>query len=117
MLLNMIASVYSRRYGSYRMYFKGDSFHQTVIIVCKLKWFSHISNYYDMYTLMQSCNDGIAWLYLPLENQKRKNLKYNINIEKDTETCGSKSIGIRGCIKVAISQLKNLLYLLYNLTL
>ena len=36
-LLNMIASVYSRRCGSYRMYLEGDSPHQTVMIVCKLK--------------------------------------------------------------------------------
>ena len=27
MLLNMIASVYSKRYGSYRMYLEGDSPH------------------------------------------------------------------------------------------
>ena len=36
-VLYMIASVYSRRYGSYRMYLKGDSLHQTVMIVCELK--------------------------------------------------------------------------------
>ena len=35
--LNMIASVSSKRCGSYRMYLKGDSFHQTVTIVPKLK--------------------------------------------------------------------------------
>ena len=35
--LYMIASVYSRRYGSYRMYLKGDSPHQTVMIMCELK--------------------------------------------------------------------------------
>ena len=34
MLLNMIASVYSRRCGSYRMYLEGDSPHQAVMIVC-----------------------------------------------------------------------------------
>ena len=54
--LNMIASVYSRRCRSYRMYLKGDSPHQIVMIVCKLKWFSHISNHHNMYTLMQSCD-------------------------------------------------------------
>ena len=37
MLLNMIASVYSRRCGSYRMYFEGDNPHQAVIILCELK--------------------------------------------------------------------------------
>ena len=42
------------RCGSYRMYFEGDSPHQTVMIVCELKWFSHISNRHNMYTLMQS---------------------------------------------------------------
>ena len=31
--LNMIASVYSMRCGSYRMYLKGDSRHQTIMIV------------------------------------------------------------------------------------
>ena len=36
MFLNMIASVYSRRCGSYRMYLKGNP-HQTVMIVCELK--------------------------------------------------------------------------------
>ena len=56
MLLNMIASVYSRRCESYRMYLEGDSPHQAVMIGCELKWFSHISNRYNMYTLMQSCN-------------------------------------------------------------
>ena len=54
--LNMIASMYSRRYGSYRMYLEGDSPYQTVMIVCELNWFSHISNHYNMYTLMQSCD-------------------------------------------------------------
>ena len=34
--LNMIASMF-RRCGSYRMYLKGDSPHQTVMIVCELK--------------------------------------------------------------------------------
>ena len=56
MLLNMIASVYSRRCGSYRMYLEGDSLHQAVMIMCELKRFSHISNLHNMYTLMQSCN-------------------------------------------------------------
>ena len=56
MLLNMIASVYSRRYGSYRMYLKGDNLHQAVMIVCELKRFSHISNRHNMYTLMQLCD-------------------------------------------------------------
>ena len=54
--LNMIASVFSRRCGSYRMYLKGDSPHQVVMIVCELKWLSHISNRHNMYTLMQSCD-------------------------------------------------------------
>ena len=31
--LYMIASVSSRRYGSYRMYLEGDSPHQTIMIV------------------------------------------------------------------------------------
>ena len=35
--LNMIASVYSRRCESYRMYLEGDSPHQIVMIVCELK--------------------------------------------------------------------------------
>ena len=46
--LYMIASVFFRRCGSYRMYLKGDSSHQTVMIVCELKCFSHISNRYNM---------------------------------------------------------------------
>ena len=54
--LKMIASVYSRRCGSYRMYLEGDSPHQAVMIMCELKWFSHISNHHNMYTLMQSCD-------------------------------------------------------------
>ena len=33
----MIASVCSRRCGSYRMYLEGDSPHKAVMIVCKLK--------------------------------------------------------------------------------
>ena len=56
MLLNMIASVYSRRCGSYRMYLEGDSPHQAVMIVCELKQFSHILNRHNMYTLIQSYN-------------------------------------------------------------
>ena len=56
MLLNMIASMYSRRSESYRMYLEGDSPHQAVMIVCELKRFSHISNRHKMYTLMQSCD-------------------------------------------------------------
>ena len=53
--LKIIASVYSRRCGSYRMYLESYSLHQAVMIVCELKWFSHISNRHNMYTLMQSC--------------------------------------------------------------
>ena len=56
MLLNMIASMYSRRCGSYRMYLEGNSPHQAVMIMCELKWFPHISNRHNMYTLMQSCD-------------------------------------------------------------
>ena len=37
MLLNMIASMYSRRCGSYRVYLEGDSPYQIVTIVCELK--------------------------------------------------------------------------------
>ena len=54
--LKMIASIFSRRYKSYMMYLEGDSFHQAVMIMCELKWFSQISNRYNMNTLMQSCN-------------------------------------------------------------
>ena len=54
--LYVIASVSSRRCGSYRMYLEGDSPHQIVMIVCELKWFSHISNHYNMQTFMQSCD-------------------------------------------------------------
>ena len=54
--LYMIASVSSRRYESYRMYLEGNSPHQIVMIVCELKWVSHISNHHNMYTLMQSCD-------------------------------------------------------------
>ena len=56
MLLNMIASVYSRRCGSYRMYLESDSPHQAVMIVCELKQVFHISNRHNMYTLTQSCD-------------------------------------------------------------
>ena len=35
--LKMIASVYSRRCGSYRMYLEGDSPHQAAMIMCELK--------------------------------------------------------------------------------
>ena len=35
--LYMIASVYSRRCGTYRMYLEGDNPYQTVMIVCELK--------------------------------------------------------------------------------
>ena len=38
------------------MYLEGDSPHETVMIVCELKRFSHISNRHNMYTLMQSCD-------------------------------------------------------------
>ena len=55
-VLYMIASVYSSRCGSYRMYLEGDSLHQTVMIVCESKWFSYISNHHNMWTLMQSCD-------------------------------------------------------------
>ena len=56
MILKMIASVYSRRCESYRMYLEGDSPHQVVMIVCELKRFFYISNHHNMYTLMQSCD-------------------------------------------------------------
>ena len=54
--LNMIASVYSRRCRSYRMYLEGDSPHQTVMNVCELKQFSHFSYLHNSLTLMQSCD-------------------------------------------------------------
>ena len=38
------------------MYLEGDSPHQTVMIVCELRWFSDISNRHNMYALMQSCD-------------------------------------------------------------
>ena len=47
-VLYMIANVYSKRCRSYRMYLEGDSPHQTVMIVCELKRFSHISNRHNM---------------------------------------------------------------------
>ena len=34
--LNMIASVYSKRCGSYRMYLEGNNPHQIVMIMCEL---------------------------------------------------------------------------------
>ena len=40
--LYMIASVSSRRCGSYKMYLEGDSPHQAVMIMCELKGLSHI---------------------------------------------------------------------------
>ena len=40
--------MYSRRCESYMMYLKGDSPYQIVMIVCELKWFSHISNRHNM---------------------------------------------------------------------
>ena len=46
--LNMIGSMSSRRSGSYKMYLESDSPHQIVIIVCELKYFSHISNRNNM---------------------------------------------------------------------
>ena len=55
-VLKIIASMYSRRCESCRMYLEGDSPHQAVMIVCELKRFSHISNRHNMYTLMQSCD-------------------------------------------------------------
>ena len=54
--LNMIASMFSKRCESYRMYLKGDSPYQVVMILCELKWFSHILNRHNLYTLMQSCD-------------------------------------------------------------
>ena len=56
MLLKMITSVYSRRCGSYTVYLEGDSPHQAVMIVCKLRRLSYISNRHNMYTFMQSCD-------------------------------------------------------------
>ena len=50
--LKMIAGVYSKRYGSYRMYFESDSPNQAIMIVCELKCFFRISNRHNMYTLM-----------------------------------------------------------------
>ena len=35
--LHIIASVYTRRCESYRMYLVGDSLSQTIMIVCELK--------------------------------------------------------------------------------
>ena len=40
-----------RRCGSYMMYLKGDSSHQTIIIVSECIRCSHISNHHNMRTL------------------------------------------------------------------
>ena len=45
----MIVNVYSKRYGSYRMYFEGDSPHQIVMIVCELKY-RHLCNLVMFFT-------------------------------------------------------------------
>ena len=47
-LFTMIASVYSRRCESYRMYLEGDNHHQAVMIVSELNSFSHILNRHNM---------------------------------------------------------------------
>ena len=52
----MIASMFSRRCESYRMYPESDSPYPVGMTACELKWFSHISNHHNMYTLMQSCD-------------------------------------------------------------
>ena len=49
--LNMIASMYSRRCGSYGMYLEGDSPHQIVMIVCQYIRCSYISNRHNMRNL------------------------------------------------------------------
>ena len=49
--LNMIASVFSRKCESYRMYLEGDSPHQIVMIMCEFFLFSHISNRHNMRNL------------------------------------------------------------------
>ena len=46
--------MFSRICESYRMYLKGDSPYQVVMIMCELKWFYHISNRHNLYTFMQS---------------------------------------------------------------
>ena len=56
MHLSIIASMYFRRCGSYKMYLEGDSPYQTVMIVYELKWFSHIPNRRNMLTHLQSCD-------------------------------------------------------------
>ena len=56
MLWNMIASVYSRRCESYRMYLEGDSPHQTIMIVYELKWFFRISNHHNMLKHLRTCD-------------------------------------------------------------
>ena len=48
--------MFSKRCKSYKMYLEGDSPHLVGMIVCELKWFSHISNHHNLYTLMQSCD-------------------------------------------------------------
>ena len=58
--LNMIASVYSRRCGSYRMYLKGDSPYQTVMIMCELSDFL-ISQI--VITCIHLCNFGIFFTH------------------------------------------------------
>ena len=48
------------------MYLEGDSPHQTVMSVCELKRFSHISNRHNMYKLMQSCAHNMQYSLLLL---------------------------------------------------
>ena len=72
-LLNMIASVYSWRCGSYRMYLEGDSPHQAVMIMCELKRFSHIS---IVITCIHLCN--LAMFYT---NNTQYSLLFLIHVQ------------------------------------
>ena len=48
----MIASVYFRRCGSYRMYLESDSPYQVVMIVCELNNFAIFFTYNTQYSLL-----------------------------------------------------------------
>ena len=73
MLLNMIASMYFRRCGNYRMYLESDSPHQAVMIMCELKWFSHISN---RITCIHLCN-----LVMFFTHNKQYSLLFLIHVQ------------------------------------
>ena len=79
----------SRRCGSFRMYLKGDSPHQVVMIVCELNWF-FISQI--ILTCRHLCN-----LVMPFTHNTQNSLLFLIHVQVQCDLATTRNTCVNVC--------------------